>query len=706
MCGIAGILRTDGKPIPEHWVDALDAGIAWRGPDGSGRFRDRVEFVDEKSGEEHAVEVALVHRRLAIIDIEDGHQPMVSEKGRDETEGLVAVVFNGCIYNHRDLREELENRGHVFVTDHSDTEVLIHGWREWGAELTAHLEGMYAFGLWDRAKRTLAVSRDWCGRKPLYTRQPWRDDEGVIDSDPIFSFASSPYSLLKQPTPAHIRNQTWRKHAQDLTRKWTMEEYLESGYLDFIVPGSELVDIEELLLNTTITVSPGNGLSTESHDDESSPLRAAKLRQVTHGATNADCQVPNGQVSRTAAEQARSRNVLESTTADSPSTISHLLDQAVQRRLIADVPLGCFLSGGVDSSLIACFAKQHKPELKTFTVKMPDGRYDESQHAEQVARHLGTDHHTLDVPMNPADDLIHLIKLMGQPFGDSSILPTYWVSKAARQHVKVALSGDGADELFIGYDRYVAAPHLARHWWWLRCLPTGLFRNASAKSKRHKLHRLKQMAGDYREVGVAALEQIFTQQQIEHLLGASDSDRRESSVPPRDRTDDFVNHSAVRNTHLFPLQELRMMDMQNYLPNDLLRKVDTASMAVGLEVRCPFLDRDLASAALQLPIEDLLPNSQRKGVLRNIAREHLPAAVIDRPKMGFSIPIGEWFRNDFGSMKTLLLDSLISTEPFGEFELDMRFVQQLVDEHMTNREDHSHRLFTLLTLSLWARKRF
>jgi asparagine synthase (glutamine-hydrolysing) len=648
MCGIGGILRTDGRPIPEEWLDAIDARIAYRGPDGTGRFRDRVEFRDEK-GEKRVVEVAFVHRRLSIIDHKDGAQPMVSERGRNDSEGLVAVVFNGCIYNHRELRAELESKGHQFVTDHSDTEVLLHGWREWGEELPDRLEGMYAFAVWDREARLLYLARDKFGEKSVY-RAGWRFNR-LQDFEPndMFVFASSPVSI--RDVSPHLRT------VSEEAKSYWLPELLERGYTTIIVPALRTENAFEIIQRSARLVEGG----TLEHVNAVYPIE------------------------------------IHSSPPD-PREIEHRIDFAVSQRLEADVPLGCFLSGGVDSSLIAHFAKKHKPDLMTFSVRMPDRRYDESAHAEAVARHIGTNHRTLDVAMSPAEDLVHLIDILGQPIGDSSILPSYWVSKAAREHVKVALSGDGGDELFIGYERYMAAPFLARHWWWLRFLPASFLHRSHPKSKWNKLARLIDMARDYRALGIAAMESIFTQKQIQELLSVTPAKAR---IQRGDNTGQGLD-SRLRGNDA--IKALRAYDIDNYLPGDLLRKTDTASMAVALEVRCPYLDRDLARAVLAMPIEQLIPNGERKGLLKQIARKYLPREVVDRPKMGFAIPIGEWFRNDFGGMKTLLLDHLNSAEPFGPIQLNRKGVQKFIDEHMRGRRDHSHRLFTLLTLSIWAKQ--
>ncbi len=651
MCGIGGILRTDGQPIPEEWLDAIDARIAYRGPDGHGRFRARVEIDDPNApGGKRIVEVAFVHRRLSIIDHKDGVQPMVSQRGRNDKEGLVAVVFNGCIYNHRALRRELEGEGHRFVTDHSDTEVLIHGWREWRQELIKRLEGMFTFAIWDRGSAVVCMGRDTFGEKPLfYPTVP------QAPGDPeMFAFSSEVGSILNVWRGQHA---SWRD-----TNPWNVEaRFLQCGYTDNLALSQDNTMALDHPPGIAITI-PFVLKHQEVHARPDQPLR-------THPGADPEYEA--------------------------------LIDHSVAQRLEADVPIGCFLSGGVDSSLIAHFAKKHKHDILTFCVRMPDARYDESAFAEAVARHLQTNHHTLDVAIAPSDDLQFLVRTLGQPFGDSSILPTYWVSKAARQYAKVALSGDGGDELFMGYERYLVAQRLAQGYRWFKWLPKRLLERSHPKSMWHKIARFIDALRDYEKLGLLALNPVFRPKDIDELLGRSSR----VSLPADDSTSTFVNVMPRHGEH--PSIALRKWDIANYLPNDLLRKVDTASMACGLEVRCPFLDRDLARAALAAPIEQLMPGGQRKGLLRQIARKYLPKEIVDRPKMGFAIPIGEWFRNDDlpargGGMKTLLLDHLNSAEPFGPIQLNRKAVQRFIDEHMSGKRDHGQRLFTLLTLSIWA----
>ncbi len=650
MCGIAGILRitpsehvreamarTPGESIPEAWLDVLDAAIAHRGPDGCGRFRDRAVRADGS-----VVDVALVHRRLSVIDPAGGAQPMVS-RGENDGEGTVAVVFNGCIYNHRELRAELERLGRRFATDHSDTEVLVHGWREWGDELWEKLDGMFAVGLWDAKLARLTVARDVFGEKPLYYNY-WLDSDG------------SHFWLFANTAAALMRLSARLLHKQHVVNSDSLSMWLRFGCsLGF--PGAiepwpgEVEQMGELRYSSWV----------KSFDF----IEQGKI----------DCKT-------------RDRSL-------SSAHVTRLLENAIASRLETDVPLGCFLSGGVDSSVIAAIAKKQLGSLKTFTVRMPDARYDESEYAEAVARAIGTEHHTLDCEENPAEDLKLLIEQLGLPFGDSSLLPTYWLSKAVRRHATVALSGDGGDELFVGYERYKAAAYLEKYGLALRMIPDGLLSGRNPRSRSAKLKRLAEAA---RHGRYAELISIFPTPMLKRLMPNS-----------------VRHHLAVQG-----LENAVWSDVTSYLPFDLLRKTDTASMAVGLEVRSPMLHLPLVEACLRAPISDLMPGGRLKGLLKDVAARHIPRELIDRPKMGFAIPIGEWFRSDYGGLRTMLLDHLSAAEPFGPDSLginamiDMGYVRRLIDEHgvptsaaaargTTVKRDHSQRLYMLLVLSIWAK---
>ncbi|MBX3376575.1 MAG: asparagine synthase (glutamine-hydrolyzing) [Phycisphaeraceae bacterium] len=697
MCGIAGILRVHpaGTPvpapevaIPETWLDILDESIKHRGPDGQGRFRDRSVRADGT-----VVDVALVHRRLSIIDHAGGAQPMVlgglplrggsgatslrggvwlgatwgcspaaERQATQEPDGSsrIAVVFNGCIYNHRELRKELQAAGHRFETDHSDTEVLVHGWRQWGPRLIDRLDGMYSFAVWDSARTELAVFRDGFGEKPLNVLY-----EGQELQSPALAFSSTTSGLLKLRGAAGLHVLPASEHLAVL-RGWIKYGFSQEGASPNISPlytGSCRLLVQDELHRRDPRVEP---------------------ESTTAGWWGVALQ---------------GRNV-EWTADDVEST----LRSAVRSRLDSDVPMGVFLSGGLDSSLVASLAFREGRELDAFTVRMPELRMDESDCASAIARHIGIRHHIVDCEARPADELPWLVEQAGVPFGDSSLLPSFWVSREARRHVKVVLGGDGGDEMFLGYERHQAIRPLG----WLARLPRSLRRraasamwpNASSRSLRTKMSRLlnASAASGYKE-----LTAVFPAP-FDWMLGL-----RSASHHAIDAQSDLHHFGMTMSDEMTALR----FDLMFYLPDDLMRKVDTASMAVALELRSPLLAACLARKAMQATVGSLMPGGQRKGLLRAVARKYLPAEIVDRPKQGFAIPIGEWFRTDYGGMKQLLMDHLNSAEPWGPpslgIDLNMKFVRQMLDEHMGTGpsgrivRDHSQRLYMLLVLSIWAK---
>lgn len=566
---------------------------------------------------------------------------------RERGEGVVAVAFNGCIYNHRELRQELEGAGHVFESDHADTEVILHGWKAWSFEMASRLDGMYAFIGWDGTTGQLFSGRDLAGEKPLYE---WVIVPRRGASDYTVAWASTASAILKlnallhpEEPPAH-------------NPPTTLPTWIERGWGS--VPCGAVYQHEP----RRWSVEPN------------SPARGGTVRQPAWRTADMRTSLPESRASHLDADD-----------------VDRLLQQSVTQRLESDVPLACFLSGGVDSSLIAHYAqsslRSHGESLQTFSMQMPVRDYDESRHAELVAAHLGTDHTTLTVQPSPASDLIMLIEQLGLPLGDSSLLPTYWLSRATRQHVAVAIAGDGGDELFGGYARYQGESLLTKHEKALRRLQAGLIPSRKPKSLSAKAHRLAAAARGNRYFDLLA---IFPSEMLSQLIpdAAPDSGRLAS---------DALRH-----------------DFEHYLPEDLLRKVDTASMAVALEVRAPFLSRVMIDAGLAAPLSDLMPRGERKGLLKQVARRHLPAAIVDRPKMGFAIPIGDWFRTDHGHMRQLLHDHLEAGDPFPDLpiEINMSFVRRMLAEHDAAGErsinpwhgrDHAQRLYMLLVLSIWAR---
>lgn len=655
MCGIAGILKvhppgSEVPPpdvaIPESWLDILDESIKHRGPDGKGRFRDRATRPDGS-----VVDVALVHRRLAIIDVACGQQPMVNEQGPNPDKprnGRIAVVFNGCIYNHRELRRELQSAGHTFVTDHSDTEVLIHGWREWGYELISKLDGMFAAAIWDSESARLILTRDRFGEKPLYF-DPHNKSQ---------SFASCASALAELHKVAGDERGNF---APIDTRR--LVGWLAFGWAD--QPPQRTIDAVQLGYESTLGQS----------DNSLLPLKKSVA------------------MFRWERSRPRDRNI------DS-SEVDALIQSAVESRLESDVPIGVFLSGGIDSALITNYAAKAASGIEAFTVRMPTREFDESEAASETAKALGIRHHVLDCAASPAEDLIAAIRQIGLPFGDSSLLPSFWVSRAARRTVRVALGGDGGDELFLGYERQRALPALAmarRLPAFVRSAGSFLSKDAIASDARVK-RRAARLLGAMSEASYDELLAIFPRAMCQELI-SSNVDRkleRHAGTFGMDRSDssnEFVAAALAK-------------DLIGYLPEDLLRKTDTASMSVALEVRAPFLAKELVDRMIRVRPDVLMPDGQRKGLLKAVARKYLPDEIVDRPKMGFSIPIGEWFRTDYGGMKQLLLDTLNSADPFPEGILGIRinrtFVAKMVEHHMDRRRDHSQRLYMLLVLAIWT----
>ena len=682
MCGIAGILVIHppglARPahplevIPERSLDVLDVSMAHRGPDGGGRFRDRATRADGT-----VVDVAMVHRRLSIIDHAGGAQPMVHDGERlrpdlvyqagegprvasevERVRPLTALVFNGCIYNHRQLRAELESLGHAMETDHADTEVLLAGYRAWGAGVCGRVidASMYAAGWWDRERAGLLLMRDFFGQKPLYMST----DHDESPTRVVFSSDAGGVALAG----------TGLRPLGESVASWITYGHAMGGGP---TAGMRSVDPGQLVMM----------FDPETADDsERAAIRAmTPLPKAPFRSKSRSFMLASDRGWR----RARIRDV------------DALLCARVGERLDADVPLACLLSGGVDSSLISAYAQEIAGPITTISVRMPDVRYDESHHARHVAEHLGTRHVVVDAQPAAAEDLKLLIETSGLPFGDSSLLPTYWACRAASEHAGVLLTGDGGDELFVGYERHLTAPHLnalsvvlalptwaaPARWWPARDPTTPLAKGA----------RLLEAA---RRASYPALLAVFPPGEARALLGkgAPRAPWLRSAQTPHEQA-----HG----------------DLSYMLPSDYLRKVDLASKAAAVETRAPFLDRRVLSACATLGAE--LHHGGRKALLRDVARKRLPVSIVDRPKQGFAIPVGEWFRTDFGGMRTLLRDHLESSDPFpglveAGLEIDLAHVARMLREHDEAGEasrnpwhgrDHSQRLYVLLVLSIWCR---
>jgi len=729
VCGIAGILRVTSLSgdeaahvglIPQAWLDLLHRHIAHRGPDGHGTFRASTTRAAKPGGVER-VEVALTHARLSIIDHAGGAQPMVKtfldpSAARD---ARLAVVFNGCIYNHRALRRELEGRGARFASDHSDTEVLLHGYEAWGERLVDRLDGMWALAIWDGARGRLMLSRDGALEKPLYVGELRTQSGAEMTRTLWFASTASGVSALAAQLGAEGEPEGGPEGGPEgrpegeLTLDLNLAQWLRFG-------------ASEAPLGAAQSWPARAALHSAERLGEPAARWALAARVPRRGGVN---ELQGERLT--------------------PERIDALLSASVAERLEADVPLACFLSGGLDSGLVASHAQRALSArgagpLRTFTVRMPAGVLDESPVAAHVAKHLGTQHQTLECHHDAAAALVVLIEQLGLPLGDSSLLPTYWISRAVREHAKVALSGDGGDELFGGYERQVAAALLgpradarggarggARGDWRrsalrlaIGALDAGAINDAGRLLARGGtlggrvggwLERAARLQGGV----LHGYHELRAQTPLKLLLELMPSlSARAGGVSAGLGLVPLMDDPAAAD----PLAD----DFFAYLGPDVLCKTDTASMAVGLELRSPMLARPLVEAALGAPLEVLMPTRggvgswlvggipERKGLLRRVAAGHLPADVLRLPKRGFAVPIGRWFREDFGGLRGLLQERLLGREPFGPEAVgvaplvSVKAVREMVDEHLGTgasglvTREHGQRLFGLLTLSVWA----
>ncbi len=618
MCGIAGRFNYDpGHPVQRHVLEAMTDAVAHRGPDAAGYF--------------HAPAIGLGHRRLSIIDLSTGDQPLANE------DGSIQVIFNGEIYNFADVRTELVARGHRFRTG-SDTEIIVHGYEEWGERCVDRFRGMFAFALWDANARRLMLARDRLGVKPLYYAAL---AEGIV-------FGSEIKSLLQDP---------------DVPRDWRADA-LDSYLTLLYVPAPDTI------YRAVQKLPPAHILIAEAGS-----VRISRYWDLEFTGDG---------------DPAREEDYLEE--------LDALLREAVGLRLISDVPLGAFLSGGIDSSAVAAYMKEASGTAPvTISVGFKDQAYDEVEHAELVARHLGCEFHALTADPKVEDLLPKLAWHFDEPFADSSAVPTYYVSKAARELVTVALSGDGGDELWAGYAR-----HRVEQWeqrargalgaasraagWLARALPLSM---KGARSLRHL---------------AANPDQAYA---LKHAYGMFEPDAKSrlysegfgESVRHADAFASFRDayHSCTSSD---PMDRALYTDARTYMIDDVLTKVDRMSMAVSLEAREPLLDHKLLEFAARVPMALKLKNGRSKYLLRRVLERRIPPSILERKKRGFEAPIGEWLRGPLAGMtQELLLDGRLRDR--GIFE--HREVTRLWTEHHTNRADHRHRLWQLIMLELWFR---
>jgi asparagine synthase (glutamine-hydrolysing) len=622
MCGIAGMFSLGDRlpPTARHSVEAMNAAIAHRGPDGDGFY------------EHHRA--ILAHRRLAIIDRAGGRQPMSNE------DATCWITFNGEIYNHRSLRPRLEAKGHRFRTA-SDTETIVHAYEEYGAACLDHLEGMFAFAIFDGRRQELFVARDRLGKKPLFYT--------VIDG--TLHFASE--------LPALAQADGWKGDI-DLT---AIEAYLSLGYV--LAPGTIFRGVHKLL--------PGHWLRANSRG-----LETHKYWDVTEFDT--DHREPGELL----------------------SDIDETLRTAVLDRLESEVPLGAFLSGGIDSGLVVSYmAEALRGRLVTASVGFGERAHNELDAAGVTANHFESEHHATVIEPRLDEVIERVTNGLGEPMADSSAIPTWYVSRSAREHVTVALSGDGADEIFAGYDfRYV--PHAleasARGF-----LPGGqsaaLAWLGSYWPRRRNLPKFLRFGTLLDNLGVDPAGAYYCD--LTALKPAET--RRLMGQGPRRRISDSPVYDAItahyRNCpSKDPVQRAEYADLKVYMPNDPLVKVDRMSMAHSLEVRCPLLDRRVVELAFRIPASRKQVARRGKVLLRTLARQRLPGRLWQLPKRGFSAPIGEWIR---GPYRGMFSDEVLRPTSIVGTHIDIHDVRRRFDEHCRGGIDHGYALWAVWVLERW-----
>jgi asparagine synthase (glutamine-hydrolysing) len=623
VCGIVGIVRSDAKAVDEVLLSRMCAAIRHRGPDDDGFYVNGP--------------VGLGMRRLSIIDLKSGQQPIHNQ---DRT---AWIVFNGEIYNYRELREKLEKLGHTFYTN-SDTEAIIHAYDRYGTDCPKHLRGMFAFAIWDERTQELFLARDRVGKKPLLYAQLKGE----------FVFGSEFSALLLHP---------------DITRDVDPEAL--HCYLSFMCVPAPLTAYRAIR-----KLEPGHTLRWRKGE--------IKIERYWQPDFSQKIDISEREAGERAIE---------------------ILRDAVRVRLMSEVPLGAFLSGGIDSSaVVALMSEESSEPVKTFSIGFEEEDFSELHHARRVAEHVGADHHEFIVRPDALEVLPVLVEHYGEPYADSSAIPTYYVARETHKHVTVALNGDGGDESFAGYERY-AAMRLAEKYHRLPAVLRGsVVQQAigllpSSETRRSRIRDVK------RFLQAASLPKV---ERYLRWVSVFDADAKQDLYSENFRHETENMHAAklldpwfARANGAGIVDAALLTDIMTYLPNDLLVKVDIATMAVSLEARSPFLDHHVIEFAASLPEKLKLRGLTTKYLLKRVLKQLLPAENLSRRKMGFGIPIGHWLR---GTLQQFLGETLLSEKALnrGLFKPDK--VKRLVELHTRAERDYSAQLWTLLMLELWFKR--
>jgi asparagine synthase (glutamine-hydrolysing) len=629
MCGIAGIVDLRARPVEPSLVRRLCDVLVHRGPDDEGYY---------VKGP-----VALGQRRLAILDLAGGRQPMSNE------DGTVWITFNGEIYNFRELQARLEGLGHRFAT-RSDTEAIVHAYEQYGPACVKELRGMFAFALWDQPRQTLLLARDRVGKKPLF----------YTEVDGQWVFGSELQALLQHPALA--REVDWA----------ALDDYLTYGY----------VPAPKTIFRGVYKLPPAHWLTLKLRPGESGgpEVHVERYWQLAY--------------------EPKSRLSEE----DAADGLLEVLRESVRLRMIADVPLGALLSGGIDSSIVVALMSQLSDRpVKTFSIGFDDQEFNELPHARRVAERCGTEHHELIVRPSALEVLPTLVRHYGEPYADSSAIPSYYVAKLTREHVKVALNGDGGDECLAGYERYaggLAADRYGR-------IPAVVRRLAIEPLSRliptsgPRRSRLRQ-AGRFLQVAGQPASQRYLR-----WIGYVPTTEKAALYSPEfqeqladNRAESWLLEIWDRFTAagLGPLDRMLAVDVESYLPYDLLVKMDIATMANSLEARSPFLDHHVMEFCARLPASYKLRGMRLKHLLKKAGTGLLPPETLTRRKMGFGVPVGNWMRGD---LRSWMEDLLLSPRALKRGYFQPEALRQVVDRHLDGREDRSFELWALLWLELW-----
>jgi asparagine synthase (glutamine-hydrolysing) len=627
MCGIVGLWDSRGtRHFDRNVLLRMNESQHHRGPD--------------ETGTHVAAGIALGHKRLSIIDLKTGQQPLFNE------DHSVVIVFNGEIYNYRELIPELSARGHVFRT-RSDTEVIVHAWEEWGESCVDRLRGMFAFALWDERQQTLFLARDRLGVKPLYYAEL---------PDGTWLFGSELKALL-----AHggLRREIDPR---------AVEDYFALGY----------VPEPRTIYTSALKLAPGHTLCLRRGQAAPQPRRFWEVRFTGDNAISAE---------------------------DAQAELVERIKESVRLRMISEVPLGAFLSGGVDSSaVVAMMAQQSADPVNTCSISFDDPAYDETRFAQQVADRYRTRHFVDRVETDDFDLIDTLAALYDEPYADSSAIPTYRVCQLARRHVTVALSGDAGDENMGGYRRYLFHLHEER----LRSvLPLGLRRPLFGTlgrlyPKLDRAPRFLRAKSTFQALARTSVEAYF------HSISVFRNDMRDALYSPElkrrlagyNASEVFHRHAERADTD-DPLALIQYIDLQTYLVGDINTKVDRASMAHALEVREPLMDHPLVEWLATLPRSLKVRGNEGKWVLKKAMEPHLPHNIMYRPKMGFAVPLARWFR---GPLRDRVRDAVLNGELMRTGFFDRACLQRLVDDHIDGRRDYSQPLWSLMMFEAFLRK--